>query len=282
MKYMRRKTWMLIWAISLPTLPRTIQAQLEFMPSETQQAFFPGEARPVAVKFHNPEDKPVEAALRTQLYQASSSTVIPLGEPQNWKNLQVLPGQTVLESTPLTFPPVNNATHFLVQWLDQRKQVLGKTEVSIYPTNLLQALRPLAGEKPLGIFDPQNQLKPLLKSLDLQFEDLADAGLDSFTGKLAIIGPFQSTAQMREGLAEQIKTLAKKGRAVIWIQPPPGKKDKLQPSFYSVPEKQIAVVVVQPDLIANLPENPVSQLNLIYFCQLAIHPENPSLPIQAR
>lgn len=133
-------------------------------------------------------------------------------------------------------------------------------------------------EKSLGIFDPQNQLKPLLKSLDLQFEDLAEAGLDSFSGKLAIIGPFQSKVQMHEGLAEQIKALAKKGRAIVWIQPPPGKKEKLQPSFYTVPEKQIAVLVVQSDLVADLPENPLSQLNLIYFCQLAIHPENPSLP----
>lgn len=273
---------MLFWAISLPILPCTLQAQLEFVPTETRQAFFPGAARTVAVKVHNPIDKPVETAVRTQLYQASSSTVIPLGEPQSWKNLQVLPGQTVLESTPLTFPPIDNATPFLVQWLDEKNQVLGRAEVSVYPTNLLQALQPLAGEKPLGIFDPQNQLKPLLKSLGLEFEDLADAGLDSFTGKLAIIGPFQSKAQMRAGLAEQIKVLAKKGRAVVWIQPPPGKKDKLQPSFYSVPEKQIAVVVVQPDLIANLSENPLSQLNLIYFCRLAIHPENLSLPNQAR
>lgn len=278
MKRLRCKTWMLVWAISLLVLPPNIHAQLEIKPFETRQAFFPGPARPVTVEFYNPTGKMVGTSLRTRLYQASSSTVIPLGEPQNWKNLQVLPGQTVLESTPLTFPPVNNATPFLVQWLDEKNQVLGKTEVSVYPTNLLQALQPLAGEKSLGIFDPQNQLKPLLKSLDLQFEDLAEAGLDSFSGKLAIIGPFQSKVQMHEGLAEQIKALAKKGRAIVWIQPPPGKKEKLQPSFYTVPEKQIAVLVVQSDLVADLPENPLSQLNLIYFCQLAIHPENPSLP----
>jgi hypothetical protein len=72
--------------------------------------------------------------------------------------------------------------------------------------------------------------------------------------------------------------LAKKGAAVVWIQPPPEKRDKLTPSFYSVPESTNAVVVVQPELVANLPDNPQAQLNLIYFCKLALQPEPFRLP----
>jgi hypothetical protein len=45
-----------------------------------------------------------------------------------------------------------------------------------------------------------------------------------------------------------------------------------------VPEKQIAIVVVQPELVADLANNPQSQLNLIYFCKLALHPQPPALP----
>jgi hypothetical protein len=285
MKHKRCKTLMLVGVISLTILPRTLLAQLELKLDEVPQAFFPGEARPVAVKFHNPADKPVEIDLRTQLYQASSTTVIPLGKPQDWKKLQVLPGQTVLESTLLTFPSVKNGTHFLVQWLDETNKALGKADVMVYPTNLLRALEPMAGKSPLGVYDPQNQLKPLLKGLAVEFEDLADAGLDGFSGNLAIIGPFQSQTQMHEGLTNHIRALAKKGKAIVWIQAPPEKQekqDKLQPSFYSVPEKEIAVMIVQPDLVADLPENPKSQLNLIYFCQLALHPEEPSLPMPSR
>jgi hypothetical protein len=137
----------------------------------------------------------------------------------------------------------------------------------------------LAGDDPVGVFDPQNQLKPLLKKLQVEFTDLEDAGLDNFHGKLAIIGPFQSKAQMREGLASQIQALARKNTAVVWIQPPPEKRDKLQPSFYFVPENQIAVVIVQPDLVANLPESPRAQLNLVYFCQRTLHHEPFHLPL---
>ncbi len=151
-------------------------------------------------------------------------------------------------------------------------------EVWVYPTNLLAELKPLAGDQALGVFDPQNQLKPLLKNLKLEFTDLENLDLENFSGRLAIIGPFQSQAQMRDGLAKQIQALAKKGAAIVWLQPPPEKRSRLQPSFYSVSMNTNAVVVVQPELVADLPDNPQSQLNLVYFCKLALHPQPPALP----
>ena len=102
--------------------------------------------------------------------------------------------------------------------------------------------------------------------------------LEDFSGKLAIIGPFQSTAQLREGLAQAIQHIARKGTAVVWIQPPPNPDDGITPSFYVVPEGKGAVVVVQPNLLADFAENPQSQLNLICFCKLALHPAPPALP----
>jgi len=95
---------------------------------------------------------------------------------------------------------------------------------------------------------------------------------------LAIIGPFESKAQMRDGLAGQIRALARKGAAVIWIQPPPARGEKLAPSFYFVVAGTHVVVIVQPELVARLPENPAAQLDLIYFCHEALHPQPPALP----
>lgn len=279
---MRHKISLVVCLLPLLLSPHLLRAQLEILPDDSAQTVFSGEARRVRVTFRNPSAQILDTALRTQIYQASSATVVPLGEPANWKNLQVLPGQTVLESISLAFPPVKSETHFLVQWLDETNKVLGRTDVLVYPANLLKALKPLAGGVPLGVFDPQNQLKPLLKGLALEFEDLADTGFDGFSGKLAIIGPFASRAQMPEGLANRIQALAKKGPAVVWIQAPPEKRDRLQPSFYSVRQNATAIVIVQPDQLAGLPDNPKSRLNLIYFCQLALHPENPSLPNDSR
>jgi hypothetical protein len=232
----------------------------------------------VQVTFQNRDEKTAEAELHIRLHQTSSATTILLSE-KPWKKLQVLPGQTVMESANVNFPAVKAETLFLIQWVEGTNKVLGKTEVLVYPTNLLNELKSLCGDEPLGVFDPQNLLKPLLKAGGAEISDFEDASMEDFHGKLAILGPFQSRTQVREGFTDRVKTLAGKGVALIWIQPPPGKRDPIKPSFYSVPEGRAAVVVVQATEVANLADNPQAQLNLIRFARLALHPEPPSLPL---
>jgi hypothetical protein len=257
--------------------PSIARAQLEILPDKEPPRVFAGEGRRISILFHNPGGTPVSADLRTRLYQTSSATAMPLSETP-WKTLEVLPGQTVLELATMTFPAVKAETRFVVHWMEGASNVVSTTEVLVYPPDLLKELKPLAGEEPLGVLDPQNQLKPLLKPLAVEVQDLEDTGLENYHGKLAIIGPFQSREQMREGLPGRIKALAGKGVAVVWIQPPPEKREGLKPSFYTVPEGKGAVVIVQANLVGNLPENPQSQLNLIQFARLALHPEPLRLP----
>jgi hypothetical protein len=216
-------------------------------------------------------------AVRARLSQASSATVAPFGET-DWKELKVLAGQTIEESARLDFPNVNVGTTFLIQWISNTQTVLGRTEVTVYPTNLLLDIKPLVGEHSLGVLDPQNQLKPLLKSLQIHFVNLEESDLADFSGRLAIIGPFNSKVQMPDGLAGQIKALAKRGTSVVWLTPAPEASQELTPSFYFAVEKTNAIVVVQSDLIADLSGNPQAQLNLIRFCQLALNPQLPALP----
>lgn len=256
--------------------PGVAGAQLQLLPDREPQRVFAGDARKITVTWRNAGDKNASADVRTRLYQASSATAVPLSE-KNWKKIEILPGQTVLESASMDFPAVNAETRFLIQWLAGTNRVIGKTEVLVYPTNLLSELKPLLGEENLGVLDPNNELKPLLKQNHVEFSDLGETTLEDFQGKLAIIGPFQTKAQMREGLAPAIQKIARKGVAVVWIQPPPGPKDRLKPSFYVVPEGRNAIVAVQPALVSNLPDNPQSQRNLLYFCKLALAPEVLSL-----
>jgi hypothetical protein len=259
--------------------PGAAPAQLQLLPDQQPQRVFVGDARKIAVVWHNVGDNTAEAEIRARILQTSSATTVRLGETP-WKKLQVLPRQTVLESAWLDFPPVKAETKFLVQWLENSNSVIGRTEVWVYPTNLLDELKLLVneGEKNLGVLDPKNQLKPALKSAAVKFVDLTETGLDDFTGKLAIIGPCGPDDPEWNGLANRISKLAQKGTAVVWIQSPPKKRDKIQPSFYTVPQSRAVVVVVQPELAADLPDNPQSQLNLIYFCKLALNPQPSALP----
>lgn len=254
-------------------------AQLQLQPDKEPQRVFAGDDRTVSLVWHNASDKTVDAEIRAQISLTSSATTIQLGET-HWKRIQVLPQQTVLESAQLDFPPVRAETKFLVQWLKNSNSVIGKTEVLVYPTNLLDELKLIVeeGENNLGVLDPQKQLKPALKGSAVKFVDLEEMDMDDFSGKLAIIGPCSPDDPEWDGLASRISKMAQSGTPVVWIQSLPRKQGGIRPSFYSVPKNQTVVVVVQPDLVADLPDNPRSQLNLIHFCKLALNPQPPALP----
>ena len=157
--------------------------------------------------------------------------------------------------------------------------MIGVTEVLGYPPDLLKDLKPLAGEDPLGVLDPLNQLKPLLKAAAVECQDLEDTGLENYHGKLAIIGPFQCRAQMREEPAEphQGPGTERGRRGLDSAAAEKSARNSSLPSTL-VPEGKGAVVVVQADQVANLAENPQAQLNLIQLARLALHPEPPQLP----
>src|SRR5579862_7212568 len=123
--------------------PGVAWAQLQLLPDRELQQVFAGRAREIAVVWHNAGRQPAKAEIHTRVFQTTSATAVQLGE-YLWKNLQVLPGQTVLESAQLDFPDVKAETRFLVQWLENTNRVIGVTEVRVYPTNLLKELRPLA------------------------------------------------------------------------------------------------------------------------------------------
>lgn len=256
--------------------PGVARAQLQLLPDREPQQMFAGDARKIAVVWRNTGQQSASAEIHTRLFQTTSATAVRLGD-YLWKNLQVLPGQTVLESAQMDFPDVKVETQFLVQWLADTNRVIGVTRVRVYPTNLLGQLQMLAKDRSLGVLDPQNQLKPLLKNSKVDFVDLGNSELEHFPGKLAIIGPFVSKAQVPEGLAKRIKVLAQSGAGVVWLLPPDA-GEKLQPSYYLVPEGLGMVVVAQSALVSDLPANPESQLHLLNFCELALQPQFLTLP----
>lgn len=274
---LRCTSWMLL--VVACQWPLVTFAQLQLCRDAQPQQVFAGDARPVAIVWRNAGDKTVEADIRAQIIQTSSATAIPLFEAPGIK-LEVLQQQTVLESAQLDFPAVKAETKFIVQWLTNSNSVLGKTEVLVYPTNLLAELKLLVDESAnnLGVLDPAQALKPTLKYSAIKFVDLAETELNNFKGKLAIIGPCRPEDPEWTGLADRISRLAKKGTPVVWIQSPPKQQGKIWPSFYIVPQNLAVVVVVQPGLVTDLSEKPQSQLNLIYCCKLALNPQLPVLP----
>jgi hypothetical protein len=261
-------------------------AQLEILSNTRPQTVFSGANRNISIAFHNAGGNRFDSQIRARIFQTTSVSAVSLGESP-WKKLQVLPSQTVLESAQLNFPAVKAETRFVIQWLDTANYVIGATSVLTYPTNLFHTLEPFLCRTNFGVLDPGDQLKPLLKAQGISFTDLGEMNLTDFSGRLVILGPFQFATQMPPGFANQVRTIARRDVAVVWLLPPepaapplqPGwERKKIPPSYYCVQKGQTSVVVVQPDLVSSLPDNPKSQIALIYLCNLALNPQPATLP----
>jgi len=275
--WMRDRPQVRLWVLAGMALASArCLAAWEVVSESSPPTVFGGDDRSISVTFKNGGDKPLPMEAGWRFFQTTSATAVLLRQAP-WKTLQAQPGQAIIESLVLDFPAVRAETPFLIQWLESTNHVIGTTEVWAYPTNLLAELQTLAPrEDLLGIFDPNSKIKPLLAALNIPFSDLEWAGIARFRGRLAVIGPFDSKAQMPGDLEHRILTAAGKGVGVVWLLPPRHWREKLQPSFQVVPTNARPVIKVQDYLVAGLATNPTAQLNLLHFARLAL--QTASLP----
>ena len=258
----------LVWTACLGLLA-PVSAQVRVVPELESRCIFSGNARRIPVSLENVGSGAETLELRIRLYQTATE-IAALVSDSPWKRLTVLPGQTILETALLDFPVVQSETGFLVQWLGNAGRVLGTTRVLAYPENSLQGLKALAGDGAVGVFDPQNELKPLLRAAGIAIHDLETTGPERFSGKLAIIGPFRSKDQVPPALAKEMKALAQRNVGIVWICPPAEPNDRLVTSLHLAAAGTALVVVAQNSAVPDLPRNPQSQLHLVELAQVAL------------
>ncbi len=193
-------------------------APLTILPDESPPVLFADQAESVEARFLNPTATNVEVSLRFRLLQAGTATVMPISEVRSWKKLPVLAGQTVVERLAVRLPAVRAETRFLVQWLDEGGQAIGTSDLVAVPPDLLTELKALAGDRPLGVFDPTDQLKPLLPKVGVEFEDLDLEGLERFRGRLAIVCPADPTQVEPSALLRRLTKCRGAGVNLLWFR----------------------------------------------------------------
>jgi hypothetical protein len=197
-----------------------IHAQIEFLPATTPQAVFAGVPSSIQVTLRNRGSDTAQSEFSTRLVQVSSTTVMPVSEPQLWKHVQALAGQTIVESVSVSLPAVRTTTLFRVEVLAGGKSV-ARYPVFACPQDLLKQLTTITGGKPVLIFDPERRLRPVLDKagascVDLEMSDHASS--DEYP--LAIFGPFASRDKMPAELSTRANELAKRNVAVVALLPP--------------------------------------------------------------
>jgi hypothetical protein len=242
--------------------PLGATAQIELVPDAEPPAVFASRPQNIHVALRNVGGTTVTSDVQTLLFQLTSATTISIGKARPWKRIEILPRQTVLETLPVEFPAVRSSSRFRVEFPG-----IGSTEVTVYPNDLLKRLNTLAGEQPLGVYDPDEQLKPVLKQAAVSVADFETEPTDS---KLAIV--WSSAA----GLPEPIASRVKKGMSAVWI------RSSTIPTTYAVHQGAGMVVVAPASTVRGLVDSPVPQLNLIRDAELALEPEALRLPSDNR
>jgi hypothetical protein len=247
-------------------------AELKVVPLRSKMPLlFGGGTRSVEMAFENPTEKPIEVVVRTRVFQVSENVTVPVGTVREWKKLQVAGRQTVIESTPVELPEVKTESRFLLQWMDQDAKPLASIHMFVYPTNVLLELGSFCQKKPLGIFDPADDLKPVLKALRLEFEDLEDRGLAYYDGPLAILGPFLERTQMPETLPKTIQDKVEKGTTIVWIQPATIRG--WEPRTRFVHRGTGVAAITEASNASGFSRSAEAQLNLLRLVRLAMKPE---------
>jgi hypothetical protein len=238
--------------------PLGATAQIELVPDAEPPAVFATRPQNIRVTLRNVGDTTVTSDVQILLFQLTSATTVPIGNARPWKKIQILPRQTVLETLPLEFPAVRSSSRFRIELPG-----IGSVEVTAYPRDLLQRLNMLAGDQPLGVFDPAGQMKPLLKQVGVNVADFETEPTDS---KLAIVW------WNGQNLPDSVESRLKKGLSAVWI------RSSAFPSSYAVRVGAGAVVVAPASSLHGLADSPLAQLNLIRDAELALQPDALRLP----
>ncbi|MEY2409609.1 MAG: hypothetical protein QOF48_2279 [Verrucomicrobiota bacterium] len=222
------------------------RAAIELIPDGPEPALFDNGRRSVRVLFRNSGDSAIAAHLEFRLYQASSSTLAPLGDVRPWRLVPLGAGQTVVESIELELPAVRGETGFQVVWFNGKTK-LGATSLRIFPDELLKQLTVLGGDAPLGLVDPDGHFKPIRSSVRVQ-ELREPEDISASESRLLLIAPM-TAANRPAGLLSAIKKKAASGAAMVWLQSPARRASAAVPETYFLDDGAGRVVIASATTI---------------------------------
>lgn len=264
----------------IAVLPLTALAEFVWLPADMPQTVFGDGQQVLKAVIRNSGETTESKDVRVRLYQTGSETMAPVGKAWLWKKLTVLPGQTVLEEITLTLPKVDAEASFRLFWMDDADKTLAQTDFTVHPRHLLRDLSKTAGRHAVGVFDPDNRLRPLMREEEIEFEELTvDGRPEAFRGRLAIILPAKDSPEDMDVFAQNMGRVAReRGLALVWFQSPDKRRSGEPPLAYPVHDGRATIVKAPSALMENLEKSPEAQLSLVWLATFAVQQNQMPLP----
>jgi hypothetical protein len=251
------------------------RAAVEVLPERPAPAVFGGGRREIVFRLRNSATTAAAFDLRHRVFQASASLLAPLSDIKPCKTLTVGAGQTTLESFAVELPAVRGETLFQIAWFDGDRKI-GTTIVRAFPENLLQLLGSMADAKPVGLVDPEDQLKTALDAVPTarlkEAEDILSAEVP-----FILVAPMAGPSRPA-GLAAALKQKASRGTGVVWLQTPSPRDVADWTPVFVVNEGAGHIVVANASLVADLSASPRAQQSLVRLAEIAAGRRKLELP----
>jgi hypothetical protein len=190
------------------------------------QDVFGGRAGVVVVTISNKSAERSSAKLGYRLFQLTSSTAAPVNQVTAWKELELLPGQTVIEEIAIEVPEVKAPTGFRIQVLDGEQKALGAAVVRALPEKALASVNEMVGGAAVGLLAQNEELVAALRRLGLHCEVLKADTIDQFNGPLVIFDG--CNAKAGEAAAVRNAMDRTKTDALILTKAPADQLDRLK------------------------------------------------------
>jgi hypothetical protein len=249
-----------LFAFLLAVVPKLSAAQLTVVPAH-DVFLFAGVKGNIPITFQNESDDTIMQELTYRIYQASSATIVPLGEKAPLPQ-QTFPSQaSVTIALPLTPPEVRAITPFILKvYLNDAE--IGALNITVVPPKVFSRLKELK-LKQIFLYEPAPWLRPLLDENDVEITD--EPSPDVNLQIVHLPNPDAEMSWRNRASSNSVPTLFITGRGV------PG-AEKLLPTK-SVQKNDRPTLVLQDWFIPDLQENPLSQLRLLRAIQLVCKPE---------
>lgn len=243
---------------------------LEVRPA-TDTCLFGGRTNTVEIVARNQSANPLVTEISVRIFQLGSGIAAPLGSARLWKRLHLPPGQTVLEQLTVELPCVRGETHFALQFSEEEREVVSQVILTAYPTNLLESQ--IASERPIGVIDTGNSLKPLLAAARLTITDLEQNPVEDFAGELIIAVSTDSKLHRR------IARALRPSQSAILIHSSPDLRGRQGTSdgrpfgfglvkIFATPAGA-RLIITPREIAARLHDSPLAQLTLIDLMRTA-------------
>ena len=251
--------------LAILILPARLARPATLEATHPTQVVFPG-LQPIEVRIRNLINQTQQVHLEATLFQLSSSTAMPAGVRTN-RQVRLQSNQTIVEQLVLLFPEVRTPTLFQIRWTTATNEQVGKSLVQVIPADSLKSLNKLVGDQSLGVVDPDDRFKPLLKGKGVEFAEVGESEWAEFAGKVILVveGPGLSPEFQQSILAGHSRV------SLLWLRE--GKAPLGLPGLSLVRENQKSMAILDfPGLLTET-NSAAAQYQLVRAVENLLNPD---------